>query len=148
MKKVVRVVRSLDDLHLQQGEEVEADVEVRITVGEDEVLALDLTDGNAAKFRHDLLKWIEAARHEAPRRQGHRRKPGEPGIPVCKRPTEGMTLEQGKIWLGELRVWAEAEGRLDEIGGKGDKSYAYGQKLVDDYRAYLVKRADLVGRLS
>lgn len=135
MKKVVRLVKSLDDVHLAEGQEVEADVEARISIGDEETLVLDLTDENAAKFRKDLSFWIKTAKAEPPRR---RRPTGSPGTPVCRNPTAGMSRSDGRVFLAAVRKWAVACGRSDEIGGAADKSYSYGQQLIDDYKAYLM----------
>lgn len=136
MKKVVRLVKSLDDVHLADGEEVEADVEARIMIGDEEALVLDLTDENAARLRRDLSFWIKVAKAEPPRQ--HRRRPsGSPGTPVCRNPTKGMSRADGRDFLAAVRKWAATHGRSDEIGGVADKSYSYGQQLIDDYKAYL-----------
>lgn len=139
MKKVIRLVKAYDDLHAQQGQEVEADVEARIIIGDDEALVLDLTDENAAQLRRDLARYTKAARSEPVRRQGRRRAVGEPGIPVARHPIpEGMSLEEGKAFLTGAREWAAEQGRSNEIHTKGDKSsYAYGQQLLDDYQEHL-----------
>lgn len=138
MKKVVKLVKSYDDLHLQQGQEVEADIEVEIRFGDEDSIVLDLTAAHADELRRDVKKFTAAGQTRKPEvRKGYRRPPGSPGLPVARTPTKGMTRDEGNAFLLGLRVWAAGEGRDDEIMHKGGSGYSYGERVVDDYKAYL-----------
>lgn len=140
MKKIIRLVQAMDDLHLAEGQEVPADVEVRVLIGDEEVMELDLTYEHESELRGDLDRWLSRARLKRVTRQQRTRRTEGPGLPVCKYPAPpGLTRTEVRDYLTALRVWADGQGRSDEIHRSEEGKYTYGQGIADDYKAHLAK---------
>lgn len=151
MKKVVRHVVSYDDVYLaEEGREVEADVEVRVTIGDEEVLLMDLASEHEHELRQDLARWLGRARVKPVRKREYRSRRTEgPGLPVCRNPAPpGLTNFEVREYLTHLREWATAQGRSEEIHRSEEGKYTYGQQIADDYRNFLaVQAAERTGHI-
>lgn len=133
MKKVIRRIAAYDDLYYAAGQEIEADEEVVIQIGENSY-RIDLTAKHAQEFRTTVDKWIKVANMQpAVKRRRRRNGTGGNTKKLLAAATADMNVNQSREFYADMRRFASEEGLQNEIVSKGESGYGYGQALVRRY---------------